>query len=146
MAVQIRSVPPVPPKSKVIQFPVKAPVAVLQVEPEAPPIDYGDLSRAAVIKRIKQALKQRSGRQWSVTGGKGTAYGWIYIKAVKPHAMDEWGNMNDADRTLLGKLLGLDKPVHFQGESIPASNDYYREYIDRAEGRKPSKCGSPYWD
>jgi hypothetical protein len=45
------------------------------------PIDYGDLSRDATIKRIRAALKKRSGKSWSVTGGRGTAYGWIEIDA-----------------------------------------------------------------
>ena len=31
-----------------------------------------------------------------------------------------------------------------QGESIPAGHDYYREYVDRAEGR--GVIGRPYWD
>lgn len=54
--------------------------------------------------------------------------------------------MTDEDRAELGRLLGLANPVHFQGVSIAASNDYYQEFIDRAEGREPSKIGKPYWD
>lgn len=42
-----------------------------------------DTSRDAVCKRIKAALVKRSGKQWSVTGGRGTAYGWITISAPK---------------------------------------------------------------
>ena len=37
------------------------------------------LDRNEAIKRIKAALKARSGKSWSVTGGKGTAWGWIKI-------------------------------------------------------------------
>lgn len=42
-----------------------------------------DRSREAVIKRIRAALVKRSGKQWSVRGGRGTAYGWIRISAPK---------------------------------------------------------------
>lgn len=46
-----------------------------------PPI--ADTSRDAVCTRIKAGLVARSGRQWSVTGGRGTAYGWITISSPK---------------------------------------------------------------
>jgi hypothetical protein len=54
--------------------------------------------------------------------------------------------MSPAERAELGELLGLGKPAHCQGVSIAASNDYYAEYIDRAEGRTPTKVATPYWD
>jgi hypothetical protein len=38
------------------------------------------LTRDEAIRRIKAALKKRSGRAWSVTGGSGTAWGWITIQ------------------------------------------------------------------
>ena len=102
------------------------------------------LERNDVIKRIKKALQKRSGRTWSVTGGRGTAYGWIKISSP-PKRMENW-YMPESDRKELGDLLGLSKPVHQQGESIPSSNAYYQEYIDRAEGREPTRIGTPYWD
>src|SRR2546423_1163620 len=42
-------------------------------------VDRAD--RNGIIKEIKTALETRSGKKWSVTGGKGTAYGWITIDA-----------------------------------------------------------------
>jgi len=126
--------------------------------------------RDGTIKRIRAALKRRSGRAWSVKGGRGTAWGWIRIDA--PPARRTWhsrpragftadtapsitgweeylgkpgGHMSRVDRFELAKLLGLNV-VRSQGVSIPASSDYYREYIDRAEGREPSVIGKPYWD
>lgn len=130
------------------------------------------MDRNETIKKIRTALKLRSGRGWSVTGGRGTAYGWIKIDA--PPSLCTWsyrpkagagecpppGNefweeydtgevghhMSPADRDRLAKLLGLNEPVHVQGVSIPSSNDYYAEYIDRAEGRTPNVVGEPYWD
>lgn len=128
-----------------------------------------DLTRNTVTKRIKAALQRRSGKAWSVTGGTGTAYGWLLINAVparctchavlKPGAISTWpadyievdtgepgGYMTLADRQELAALLGLNKPVHCQGESVMSSNDAYREYIDRAEGRVPAKIAKAYWD
>ena len=133
-------------------------------------IDYGTLTRADAIKRIKAGLERRSGVKWSVTGGTGTAYGWLRIDA--PPSRRTWHRVADAtqydsnghpryvevndpskkygfagkeDRDLLAKLLGKET-VHIQGEQVPASNDHYREYIDRAEGREPRKIAERYWD
>lgn len=126
------------------------------------------MDRNETIKRIKQALKKRSGKPWSVTGGRGTAWGWIKIDAPpkrrtehtvkKPNATTDnpedyehkdtgqpGGHMTTSDRAELAKLLGKDS-VHFQGESIPASHDYWQEYTDRAEGRTPTVRGKQYWD
>lgn len=128
-----------------------------------------DLSRAAVIARIRIALKRRSGKVWSVTGGTGIDWGWITINA--PPARRTWrerevpnpenlsrptyeeydtgrpgGHTSPAERAELGRLLGLAGPVHGQGERIPASHDHYREYLDRAEGRPPRVIAQPYWD
>jgi hypothetical protein len=134
-----------------------------------------DLTRNAVIKRIKAALEKRSGKKWSVTGGRGTAHGWLTIDA--PPARRTWhrvakddtrnetgdlyygdvdggpgfaGHTSPDDRAELAKLLGLRtglaSDVHHQGISIPSSHDHYREFIDRAEGRKPAKIAEQYWD
>ncbi len=126
------------------------------------------MTRNETIKIIRAALKRRSGKFWSVTGGRGTGYGWITINASPtrrtwkhelpegmPNLPENWqgydtttpgGSMTPDDRAELASLLGLDRPVHIQGVSIPASPDYYQEYIDRAEGRMPTVYGHPYWD
>lgn len=104
------------------------------------------IDRNTAITEIKAALRRRSGKTWSVTGGRGTAWGWIRIKSTPARAQDEFGTMTDAEATELNALLGFDGTSHFQGISIPASNDYYREYIDRANGRTPSVNATPYWD
>lgn len=116
------------------------------------------MDRDETIKTIRAALKRRSGKTWSVTGGRGTAYGWIRIDVPParrifdfegkpvPDAKPDSGYMSLEEREELGKLLGLGKPVHAQGESIASGGDYYQEYIDRAEGREPTKFGKPYWD
>lgn len=127
------------------------------------------MDRNATIKAIRKALKARSGKAWSVTGGSGTAWGWLRIDA--PPARRTWqnrctgqtdlrgfpvveeyedasqsfGHAGPADRAELAELLGLDS-IHQQGVSIPSQNDYYREYIARAEGHVPTLCGTPDWD
>jgi hypothetical protein len=101
-----------------------------------------DLDEA--IQRIRKALKERSGKAWSVKRDRGTSYGWITIESP-PSRCDEHGYMPESDRTELAKLLGLEV-VHHQGESIPSGGDYRQEYVDRAEGRPPAKIGKQYWD
>ena len=103
------------------------------------------LSRNEAILMIRKSLRERSGKAWSVTGGRGTAWGWITI-CSPPARRVEFGYMTDADRAELGQLLGMGEPVHSQGETVPASSDYYQEYVDRAAGRQPSVRGQQYWD
>jgi hypothetical protein len=127
------------------------------------------MDRNETIKAIKTALQRRSGKAWSVTGGRGTAWGWIKIDAPpkratwgsrlkagetdhRPENYEEYdtgkpgGSMGPDDRAELGKLMGFDKPAHSQGFSVASSDDYYREYLDRAEGRPPRKIAQAYWD
>lgn len=101
------------------------------------------MDRDDAIKAIKTALKNRSRKSWSVTGGKGTAWGWIKIQAP-PKRLDG-SRMSDEDRADLASLLGLSS-VHGQGCMIAASSAHYREYVDRAEGREPAAIAEPYWD
>lgn len=129
-------------------------------------------NRDQTITEIRAALKRRSGKSWSVKGGRGTAWGWISIDAPPsrrtwtsrplPHnpggntpGAENWEeydsgepgrSMSPTEREELGQLLGLEGRAHHQGVSIPASSAYYREYIDRANGRTPSVIGQPYWD
>jgi hypothetical protein len=132
---------------------IPEPVVVAPAEPKF-------LGRNEAILAIRKALKARSGRTWSVRGGRGTAWGWIRIDTPPARTVcwpcadgrqDECtcarsrGAMPAADRETLKALLRLDR-VHQQGISIPASSAYYREYVDRAEGREPAEIGTPYWD
>lgn len=125
--------------------------------------------RNETIRRIKTALHRRSGKAWSVTGGRGTAWGWITIDA--PPARRTWGHRMKAgavantpdnyeeydtgspggyasptERAELAKFLGFDRPVHCQGVSIASSSDHYNEYTQRAETGSTSLVAQPYWD
>lgn len=100
--------------------------------------------RDETIQAIKAALRRRSGKAWSVRGGRGTVWGWITITSP-PARRGRWGEMTPEDCAELAELLGLDT-VHPQGEMIPAQADYRDEYRDRAEGRTPARCGVAQWD
>lgn len=100
------------------------------------------MDRNEAIAKIKAGLKARTKTRFSVTGGRGTAYGWIFIDAIPTR---EKAGMGDKDRAELATLLGL-ASVHPQGVSIPAGSDYRDEYVARAEGRTPERFGEPYWD
>ena len=101
------------------------------------------MERNEAIAAIKLALKQRSGRAWSVTGGRGTSWGWIRISAP-PARLGEFRTLSDDDRAELSRLLGKD--VHCQGESVPASSAYRVEYVERAQGKPVTAAAVPYWD
>jgi hypothetical protein len=102
--------------------------------------------RDATILIIRRELRRRSGKTWSVKGGRGTAWGWITI-GVPPSRRDELGFMTETERAELAVLLGLtDRLVHRQGLDIPADTTYRIEYVDRARGLAPASHGTPYWD
>jgi hypothetical protein len=88
------------------------------------------------VAEIRRALKARSLKpfQWSVTYGRGSDYGWITITAAPKRLVN--GSLTAEDRMVLSGLLG--ESVHHQGAMVAASSDYRQEYIDRANGRKPS--------
>lgn len=131
---------------------------------------YVNLDRAEVIKAIRTALKRRSGKTWSVTGGRGTGWGWLRIDAPKARRTgkhvksgtdayghdtyelidtgerQDYGSMTPADQRELTELLGLGQLVSHQGHSVASSNAHWIEAIARAEGRNPSAYGVQYWD
>lgn len=102
----------------------------------------------AVAAEIRRALKAR-GLDWvSVTNDRGTAYGWLRIAAQKSKGADEWGRMTEAQWAQLVRALDLPYDVRRVQQSInvPSGGDYHVEYIDRANGRKPTWTGEQYWD
>lgn len=101
--------------------------------------------RNETIRTIKANLKRRSGKAWSVRGGRGTAWGWITISSPPARSADQWGSMTDAERAELADLLGLER-VHHQGVSIPAQHDYRRFYLAASAGETPDVTPTPQWD
>ncbi|PZS25800.1 MAG: hypothetical protein DLM61_19530 [Pseudonocardiales bacterium] len=106
------------------------------------PTDIAD--RDAVIATIRTELRRRSGKSWSVTGGRGTAWGWITIQAPPARRHGSY-YMTDTDQAELAALLGL-RDMNPQGVLVPDRTSYRVEYVDRASGRTPSVAGVPDWD
>lgn len=106
-----------------------------------------DVDRNKAIELIRLGLKLRTGKQWSVTGGRGTGWGWIH---VLPQPKDrpknpEEGNCSIQQAEELAAATGIERHIA-RNLSIAAGSDYYREYIARAWGLKPTFIGEPYWD
>lgn len=99
-----------------------------------------EYSRDEAIAAIRVALRQRSGRTWSLRGGRGTAYGWITIIAP-PARCDRYGAMTDDDRAELSRVFGIPLgQVHGQGLMVEPTQAARREYVTRATtGTAP--CG-----
>ena len=100
--------------------------------------------RAETIKVIRSALRQRSGKTWSVTGGRGTAWGWLTITA--PPARRAGSSMTVEDQTELAGLLGVPFGLAGGGVMVAASHDHWRGCVDRARGRNPPATSQPYVD
>lgn len=108
-----------------------------------------ECSRNDAIKAIRAALRKRHLR-YSVTGGRGTAWGWIHIDLMpaefKAPFSPEHSAAINAKRAVMYRAFGLNPGMESGSISVAASRDYYQEYIDRANGRAPSVIGQPYWD
>ena len=112
------------------------------------------IDRDEAIKRIRKALKEKTGTTWSVTGGRGTAWGWINVEAPprrrvchdqnpawnvsdlycqepaylerQPRDGERGWYTSDAECEVLGRVFGLSRPAHCQGVSIsPDSREWY---------------------
>lgn len=131
------------------------------------------VDRDETIKAIRAALKRRTGRTWSVRGGRGTGWGWLTICAPPARCTaerqysgkddpetgnpiyvsddnarpDGGGEMTEADCMTLAEVLDLPRrAICSQGVSVADDSSYRIEFIARAEGRAPSRIGSQYWD
>lgn len=94
-----------------------------------------------VAKMIRQALKERSGKDWSVTSGDG----WIKIHAPKGEQTPA-GNMSPERSEELKELMGVEN-VHRQGMEIPHSYAHHRLYLHRAIFGADGDCtAAKYWD
>lgn len=118
------------------------------------------IDRKDAVKRIKAALKKKTGRVWSVSGGRGTAWNWLRVQAPKKRRVSHKVNPNcdrtvyplplgeslyieyvdkdgtnyytgDADCEALAQAFGLNRKAHFQGLNI--SPDEREFYVERVE-------------
>ena len=79
------------------------------------------VERNELIARVKAALKARSDRPWSVTGDRGTSYGWVTVTAPPRRRTEEGSTMTALDRMELCRLFNLTY-VHDQGLMLHDEN------------------------
>lgn len=99
--------------TKTLTAPKALPLAAFEVDEL---VARGVADRTSFVRVVRKLLKERTGVAWSVSGGRGTAWGWVTITAAKSRQAD--GNMRPGDQALLARVLGADSPVHHQGESV----------------------------
>jgi hypothetical protein len=87
----------------------------------------------AACKVLRKLLRERTGRDWSVTRGRGTAYSWIRIHSP-PKRRCKFGFLSIEDQILLTAALGSRPRVHEQGESIRTECGVRGSYVFRIAG------------
>jgi len=82
--------------------------------------------RNTTIKALRSVLEVPTGQPWSVTGGRGTSWGWITVDAL-PARRDGY-QITDDDGALLMAAFGMDhrRPGNL---GIPTSTAYRRVYL-----------------
>lgn len=86
--------------------------------------------RTAVTRKMRQLLRERSGKAWSVRGGRGTGWGWLDISAPPARLVDGY-KMTPEDQEELRALLG-EGHVHHQG--VLVSPDSWWHYLKACRG------------
>ncbi len=97
--------------------------------------------RDAVIKELRRLLKDRTGRTWSVTGGRGSSWGWISVSA--PPKRREKFQLTEDDYATLRDIFG--RMVGTTGYNVPDSSDHRAEALRLAAGLEAHHA-EPYWD
>lgn len=118
-----------------------------QAEREADPLwPTFRAGRNEAAKAMRQMLRKRSGKAWSVKGGRGTASGWLTISAP-PSRCVGYGYMTPEDCRELAELLGKANPIHDQGVTFPYDERWH--YLKAARGDFPSRLHEwepdPFW-
>lgn len=107
-------------------------------------------------KDLAQALKEATGRSWSVKHGSGTGYGYVSVDAPPKRRVCEWDGKTRAttghgyscedDRQVLGNLLNDGRPAHSQGETISPDPGCRERAYDLVRGHpEPAACRRD-WD
>lgn len=108
---------------------------IQEADPLYPTLQEG---RNAVARKIAKLLRERSGKAWSVKASRGISSSSLTISAP-PRRQNDYGYISAEDARELADLLGTDRPVHSQGESV-----YYEDrwhYLLAARGDFP-----PQWE
>lgn len=106
--------------------------------------ELGRVDRDVTIKRIRAALRQRSGKTWSVRGDRGTAWGWINISCPPARLacdrLHEWDADGVTCRFCSGNYLDLraGPNAFYCPEHTAAACDErcYRHYLSPEEARE----------
>jgi len=97
-------------------------------------------------KILRRLLRERTGRDWSVTRGRGTASSWLRIHAP-PKRRGEFDYLTIEDQILLSAALGTH--VHTQGESMRPCSGSQGSYVFRSAGVPVPddwRISAPSWD
>jgi hypothetical protein len=106
---------------------------------------------------LGKALKEATGRTWSVSRSRGTASSWVNVDAPPARRTCEWDGVTPApkgqgyscqnDREVLGKAVHAPGGVaHPQGESIPPDPGCRERVYDLVKGRSDPAVCKPNWD
>jgi len=82
----------------------------------------------AACKTLRELLRERTGRDWSVTRSRGTAYGWLRIHSP-PKRRGAFDYLSVEDEILLSAALGCSRGVGAQGESIRTERGVRGSYV-----------------
>lgn len=108
--------------------------------------EAAEASIDVATKTIARLLRERTGRAWSVTRGRGTAYSWLTITAPSKRRA-QFGYLSADDQALLSAALG--GRVHCQGESVRPCSGVHGSYVFRAAGHpvpEDWRIAAPSWD
>lgn len=85
------------------------------------------IERADAVKRLKKALRTITGKTWSVSGARGTAWGWIDIQAPKSRRVGHTPNP-------AWKHWEMDtqEPPFFENPDAPKDERWYTNLADEA--------------
>lgn len=110
------------------------------------PQEATSLDRADTIALIRESLKQRSGKTWSVTGGRGTGYGWITIQAPPARRVAHLTNPDWDFRTAGPNRDGnIDANGNAPHTEIPADDSHGAYYMSEADCRELSALLGLEW-
>lgn len=96
---------------------------------------------AAFSKTVKAALRRRSGKSWSVTMDRGTAWGWTKIDAPDSRKDDDDSITAEESRELHA-LLGLPNPEWRTSVSCDSAD--WDAYVRRARGEPAASDGGQF--
>lgn len=87
------------------------------------------IERNEATKRLRKALKAKTGKSWSVWGDRGTAYGWITVEAPKARRVSE--KLAPQFASIVDVPLGTPVEEYLIEYTGPAGTNDYTSLADR---------------